>query len=296
MSEVGPGMTSDEQVDRRVLAGGAIQTRGYPSSSDVTIQVDCSTAAGVVVKWQASGEVDVLVQIEYNYLEDLHLCCFRVTIVLAEKICSFHSLHMRCIFLMRSKYTIFTKCLVVWILYNHCHWYFQYNHCDCYCYCYCWTTTATARTTNATVPSAITGLFVEATTNPTFTFTMVAGSPAERMTVAIVTLAVTTISLILLAIRKCIVRKDGDERAGPTDVFESVKVHPSPQKIDAAFLGNLPNLEQNDMSFSDALVTTPEGFIQNGLDEMFDGMNLDKSRTDYVDESMFLREASDQES
>eukprot|EP00731_Ephydatia_muelleri_P014128 Em0007g1438a len=146
------------------------------------------------------------------------------------------------------------------------------------------------------VPSAITGLFVEATTNPTFTFTMVAGSPAERMTVAIVTLAVTTISLILLAIRKCIVRKDGDERAGPTDVFESVKVHPSPQKIDAAFLGNLPNLEQNDMSFSDALVTTPEGFIQNGLDEMFDGMNLDKSRTDYVDESMFLREASDQES
>ena len=73
-------------------------------------------------------------------------------------------------------------------------------------------------------------------------------------------------------------------------------MHPSPQKIDAAFLGNLPNLEQNDMSFSDALVTTPEGFIQNGLDEMFDGMNLDKSRTDYVDESMFLREASDQES
>eukprot|EP00731_Ephydatia_muelleri_P032941 Em0024g485a len=229
-------------------------------------------------------------------LEDLHLCCFRVTIVLAEKICSFHSLHMRCIFLMRSKYTIFTKCLVVWILYNHCHWYFQYNYCDCYCYCHCWTTTATARTTTATVPSAITGLFVEATTNPTFTFTMVAGSPAERMTVAIVTLAVATISLILLAIRKCIVRKDGDERAGPTDVFESVKVHPSPQKIDAAFLGNLPNLEQNDMSFSDALVTTPEGFIQNGLDEMFDGMNLDKSRTDYVDESMFLREASDQES
>ena len=32
------------------------------------------------------------------------------------------------------------------------------------------------------VPSAITGLFVEATTNPTFAFTMVAGSPAERMT------------------------------------------------------------------------------------------------------------------
>ena len=29
---------------------------------------------------------------------------------------------------------------------------------------------------------AISGLFVEANTNPTFTFTMVAGSPAERMT------------------------------------------------------------------------------------------------------------------
>ena len=67
-----------------------------------------------------------------------------------------------------------------------------------------------------------------------------------------------------------------------TDVVERVEVQlPFPQHLDAVLLESLPNVENNDVSFSVALVA----FVPNGSE---DGMGLDKNARDgYVDECMF---------